>query len=349
MPLLNRCGGGGVDLEVVTATAADVLKPKKIVTADGETVTGTIDPVTVTKTTDRNGTISIPKGCHTGSKVVVDIEKNLDTTDATAESTDIVSGKTAYIKGKKVTGTMPVVSIENQSIGVNSATGVVTSKFAIQSGYAKYGSVSETYQLPTKGAATITPGTSAKTIGSGVYLTGDQTIKGDSNLVAANIKKGISIFGVTGSLESSYVTGIANEASGSDYASGYKRIVFPCGMPAVDTGAIVAYLGDNASIYRSGNSQYALALMILQKLSTTNGSYTYNLYVSYFDLDDYTAMYYMELTGTGTATTATLNNSDESHTVNLLLNSSGKMIFEWRTKYVIDKFQLLKMDVFVIT
>lgn len=55
--------------------------------------------------------------------------------------------------------------------------------------------------VPRKAAATITPGTANQTIAANQYLTGAQTIKGDSNLVAANIKKGTSIFGVTGTLE----------------------------------------------------------------------------------------------------------------------------------------------------
>ena len=58
-----------------------------------------------------------------------------------------------------------------------------------------------TLQLTTKGAATITPGTSDQTIASGTYLTGAQTIKGDANLVAGKIKSGVSIFGVAGSFE----------------------------------------------------------------------------------------------------------------------------------------------------
>lgn len=47
-------------------------------------------------------------------------------------------------------------------------------------------------------AKTWTPKTTNQTIAAGTYCTGKQTIKGDANLKAANIKKGVSIFGVTG-------------------------------------------------------------------------------------------------------------------------------------------------------
>lgn len=52
--------------------------------------------------------------------------------------------------------------------------------------------------ISSKGAATFTPSTSNQTIAAGQYLSGAQTIKGDSNLVAGNIKSGVSLFGVTG-------------------------------------------------------------------------------------------------------------------------------------------------------
>lgn len=54
------------------------------------------------------------------------------------------------------------------------------------------------YQLPTKAAQTITPGKTNITIAANTYLTGVQTIKGDSNLVANNIVSGKTIFGVAG-------------------------------------------------------------------------------------------------------------------------------------------------------
>ena len=53
--------------------------------------------------------------------------------------------------------------------------------------------------IPSQGAQTITPGTSAKTIAAGRYLSGAQTIAGDADLVPANIKSGVNIFGVSGS------------------------------------------------------------------------------------------------------------------------------------------------------
>lgn len=180
---------GYKDVSSVTATAEDVLSGKEIVNSNGTLVSGTMTNVgTVNKTiSSKSEVYTIPSGKHSGSgtvqistaeqnKIIAgNIKKGVsilgvtgtcetgtttsgtDTSDATATTSDIRKGKTAYVNGSKITGNMTEQS-----------------------------------------AQTITPSTTNKTISSGQYLTGTQTIKGDTNLVAGNIKSGISIFGVMG-------------------------------------------------------------------------------------------------------------------------------------------------------
>lgn len=71
----------------------------------------------------------------------------------------------------------------------------------VSSGTAGNSNVELTASVPTKAAATITPGTTDQEIASGTYLTGKQTIKGDSNLVASKIVYPNTIFGVQGSAQ----------------------------------------------------------------------------------------------------------------------------------------------------
>ena len=97
---------------------------------------------------------------------------------------------------------LPVVTQPAPAVSLNSSSGLVTAKYTPVAGKVEdTAEKSGTLQLTTQAAQTITPGTSNKTIASGRYLTGTQTIKGDSNLTAGNIKKGVSIFGVSGSFE----------------------------------------------------------------------------------------------------------------------------------------------------
>ena len=60
--------------------------------------------------------------------------------------------------------------------------------------------------IQSKAAQTYTPGTSDQTIAAGQYLAGAQTVKGSTNLVASNIRSGVQIFNVTGSLSTPTIT-----------------------------------------------------------------------------------------------------------------------------------------------
>lgn len=88
------------------------------------------------------------------------------TADADAGAADLLSGRTAYVNGEKVTGS-----------------------------------------IPSKAAATYTPAAADQTIEAGQYLSGAQTVRGDANLKAENIKQGASIFGVAGALKLLYAGG----------------------------------------------------------------------------------------------------------------------------------------------
>lgn len=80
--------------------------------------------------------------------------------------------------------------------------------------------ISSTYigsDVTKKSAATYIPKTTDQSIASGQYLSGTQTIKGDANLVAGNIKSGVSIFGVTGT----YTGGGSSGGSGNNNVEAY--------------------------------------------------------------------------------------------------------------------------------
>ncbi|KYG90023.1 hypothetical protein A0U40_09880 [[Bacillus] sp. KCTC 13219] len=109
-----------------------------------------------------------------------------------AVAADVLSGKTIGTEDGVVSGTMPNRGAVNQNLAANGS-------YTIPEGYHN-GSGKVTQSLTTKSAETITPGTSNKTIAANQYLTGVQTILGDADLIAANIKQGVNIFGVTGTL-----------------------------------------------------------------------------------------------------------------------------------------------------
>ena len=136
----------------------------------------------------------------------------IDTSDATATASDIAINKTAYVNGNKITGTHSCSSgssptLQSKSVSPSESSQTVKP----DSGYdglsqVTVSAISNTYVgsgVTKKSAATYTPTTSDQTIASGQYLNGAQTIKGDSNLVASNIKSGVSIFGVSGSYTAS--------------------------------------------------------------------------------------------------------------------------------------------------
>lgn len=164
------------DVSSVTAAAGDVLSGKVIVTPDGKVTAGTMaNNGAVSKTlTAADASYTVPQGYHSGtgtvsidpetktatpateqqtitpsagkvlSSVTVDAipAQYADTTDATATSADILTGKTAYAGGEKVEGSMP-----NNGAIDGTFDGLTTTSYPVPSGYTSGGSVSLTNDI----------------------------------------------------------------------------------------------------------------------------------------------------------------------------------------------------------
>lgn len=164
------------DTSSVTATAGDVLTGKVIVTTDGSVTPGTMpNNGAVKKTLDTTTkSYTVPAGYHDGkgsvsitteektatpakapqditptagqvlSKVTVEAipAQYVNTQDATAAAGDILSGKSAYVRGVKVDGSMA-----NNGDTTGTFDGLTTESYTIPAGYTTGGSVSLTSDI----------------------------------------------------------------------------------------------------------------------------------------------------------------------------------------------------------
>lgn len=209
---VNMLGGtpvteNGIDTSDATATASDMRKGTTAY-VNGSKITGSLSEKTTysksgTPSINDAGNFVITSGTNSESDFIINgrtIVKTFCTASelGDAEASDVASGKTfTSANGLLIEGTA------NLSSGTDTSDATATASDLLN-GVTAYGADGKiTGTIPSISEQTITPGTSDQTIDSGNYLSGTQTIKGDANLIASNIKSGVSIFGITGTYEGS--------------------------------------------------------------------------------------------------------------------------------------------------
>lgn len=209
----------GIDTSDATATASDIVEGATAY-VDGEKITGTVVEIGSDGSLNRYAPAYqfvdwVTVGCLMDEDILLRegamIVLGMPLTDfGDAAESDVAAGKTfTSSNGLKITGTYsgggdPVL----QALTVTpSETEQVFDSTDID-GYfpVTVNPISGTYigsGVTRKSADEYTPGTADQTIAANQYLTGTQTIKGDANLIADNIKSGVSIFDIIGTFAGS--------------------------------------------------------------------------------------------------------------------------------------------------
>ena len=156
------------------------------------------------KSTTVQQEITPSEGYDGFNKIIVSPIKLQEKPATPGTSEQIITPDSTYDGLSKVT-VEAVKSVVQATPAITVATnGLITALATQSAGYVSAGTKSTTKQMTTQAGTTINPGTSRKlAVQSRRYTTGDIYVAGDSNLVADNIKKGVSIFGVSGSYEGS--------------------------------------------------------------------------------------------------------------------------------------------------
>lgn len=207
-----------MDISDSTVTEETLAEGVTAYDKSGEKITGTMkqsaDPKLQAKTatpTTSAQTVKPDSGYDGLSQVTVNAMPTATqaTPSITVSSAGLITASATQSAGYVVSGTksatkqLTVQAAKTITPSTSSQTAVASGRYT--TGAVTVAAIPSTYVKPTatKGATTYTPTTSNQTIAAGTYCSGAQTIKGDSNLVAGNIKSGVSIFGVAGTYEGS--------------------------------------------------------------------------------------------------------------------------------------------------
>lgn len=195
IPAGKHSGTGTVKIETETKSITPSTSEQTEQASSGKVISS-VTVGAVTSDIDSNISAENIKKDVTILGVTGTLEQGIDTSDATATAGDILETKTAYVNGQKVTGTIPVISVEDTVLDAT------TTSYQIPNGY-NSDLVTVSVDLETK---SVTATTESQNIDADTgklinHITvSPVTADIDSNIVAGNIKDGVTILGVEGTL-----------------------------------------------------------------------------------------------------------------------------------------------------
>ena len=150
---------------VATATSDDIIDGKTAY-VNGEELTGTMpNNGHIDTTILPSETATITKGYHDGTGTI-----SVDST-ATALPEELVNGKTAWVNGEQITGSLPVIANEQIMLPINGT-------YTIPKGY-HLGGGTITQNITSQEGITVTPSKDPQILNvNGKVMTGDITISG---------------------------------------------------------------------------------------------------------------------------------------------------------------------------
>lgn len=150
---------------VATATSDDIIDGKTAY-ANGEELTGTMpNNGHIDTTILPSETATITKGYHDGTGTV-----SVDST-ATALPEELVNGKTAWVNGEQITGSLPVIANEQIMLPINGT-------YTIPKGY-HLGGGTITQNITSQEGIIVTPSKDPQILNvNGKVMTGDITVSG---------------------------------------------------------------------------------------------------------------------------------------------------------------------------
>ena len=264
--------GAGGDTSDATATPADILEGKTAYGADGK-ITGTIPSVEGKQIVPKAaGQIAVAGNVYTTGARIIPKEDNF--IPANIRKDVSIWGVVGTLDPGSTPVPDPNLIPANVKAGVtiDGVTGTFTSDAnataeSMQQGVSAYVNGTRVVgTAPIQAAKTVTPSTTEQTaVESGSFTTGAVKVAGDTNLIADNIKQGVSIFGVQGTLAGGqvYQTGSEAETSTLSYDVGFvPKTWLACAYIRTSGGSGGAAISGsiNGETINSPSSRYSFQL-----------------------------------------------------------------------------------------